>query len=309
MRTTAGEDIMGSSQRSGRAPSASHMPDWNQEVAAKLGEAADLLALQGANPFRVGAFRRAAATVAQMPTDIREVAEAEGPAGLIAIPNIGRGIASAIIEIVATGRWGRLDRLRGELDAGRLFQSVPGVGPALAERIHDRLHVDSLEELEVAAHDGRLEAVPGVGRRRVAAIRASLAAMLGRPRRAARVAADAPSIGVLLDVDLEYRQKGGKGELPLITPRRFNPEGKAWLPVLHTEREGWHFTALYSNTARAHELGRTRDWVVVYYYDHDHQESQCTVVTEYRGPLRAKRVVRGRERECRDFYAGSAPAR
>ena len=162
---------MRSSPRAGQAPSASRGPDWNQQVTAKPREAADLLALQGANPFRVNAFRRAAATVAQLPCDIREVAEAEGPAGPVDLPNVGRGIAAAIIEIVATGRWSRLDRLRGELDAGRLFQSVPGIGPALAARIHD------------------------------------------------------------------------------------------------------------------------------------HQEYQCTVVTEFRGPLRGKRVVRGRERECRDIYS------
>lgn len=283
-------------------------PNWNQEVAAKLREAADLLALQGANPFRVTAFRRAATTIAQFPRDIREIAEAEGPDGLIAIPDIGRGIASAIIELVATGRWGRLDRLRGELHSGRLFGAVPGVGPALAERIHDSLHIDSLEELEVAAYDGRLEAVPGIGRRRVAAIQASLASMLGRLRHTTRVTAGAPPVGMLLNVDGEYRRRSDGGELPLITPRRFNPEGRAWLPVLHTERDGWHFTALFSNTARAHDLGRTHDWVVIYYYDHDHQEAQCTVVTEFRGPLEGKRVVRGRERECGDFYAGSVIA-
>ena len=75
------------------------------------------------------------------------------------------------------------------------------------------------------------------------------------------------------------------------------PEGKAWLPILHAEREGWHFTALFSNTARAHELGRTDDWVVIYFYDDDHQEGQCTVVTEIRGPREGERVVRGREDE------------
>ena len=295
--------MMQSSPRPGEGQSDRRAPDWNQEVAAKLREAADLLALQGANPFRVTAFRRAATTIVQIPRDIREIVETEGPAGLVAIPSIGPGIASAVIEIVVTGRWGRLDRLRGELDADRLFQSVPGIGPALAERIHDALHIDSLEELEVAAHDGRLQAVPGVGRRRVAAIQASLAAILGHFRRTTRVTKDAPPVTVLLDVDQEYRRKSERGILPLITPRRFNPEGEAWLPVLHTERDGWHFTALNSNTARAHELGRTRDWVVIYYSDHDHQEYQCTVVTEFRGSLRGKRVVRGRERECGNFYA------
>jgi DNA polymerase (family 10) len=299
---------METSPRAGQAPSDGRVSDWNQEVAAKLREAADLLALQGANPFRVNAFRHAADSVAQLPRDIREVAQAEGAAGLVEIPGVGRGIAAAILEIVATGRWGRLDRLRGELDAGRLFQSVPSLGPALAGRIHDTLHIDSLEELEVAAHDGRLESVPGVGRRRVAAIRASLAAMLGRPLTRSPASPDAPTVAVLLDVDGEYRRKSARGQLALITPRRFNPAGEAWLPVLHTERGDWHFTALYSNTARAHELGRTRDWVVVYYYDHHHHEYQCTVVTEFRGPLRGKRVVRGREPECRDFYGKSKAA-
>jgi hypothetical protein len=83
---------------------------------------------------------------------------------------------------------------------------------------------------------------------------------------------------------------------PRIAPRRNNPEGAAWLPILHTYENGWHFTTLFSNTDRAHELGRVRDWVVVY-FERDGHEGQCTIVTEYRGPLVGKRVVRGREGE------------
>ena len=100
----------------------------------------------------------------------------------------------------------------------------------------------------------------------------------------------------LLDVDREYRRKAEAGGLARIAPRKFNPTGAAWLPVLHTQREGRHYTALFSNTARAHELGRTKDWVVIY-FEHDGHEDQCTVVTEYSGPLAGKRVVRGREGE------------
>ena len=272
-------------------------------MAARLREAADLLELQSANPFRVNAFRRAAATIAGLAGDVREIAEREGAAGLEAIPNVGRGIAAAILEMVASGQWSRLDRLRGALDGARLLQCVPGIGPRLAARIHDTLHVDSLEALELAAHDGRLAGVSGLGPRRVASIRASLAAMLGRARERSPVDRAAPSVAMLLDVDAEYRRKSARGELALIAPRRFNPAGEAWLPVLHTERGDWHFTALYSNTARAHELGRTHDWVVVYFYDHHQRESQCTVVTESSGRLRGKRVVRGREQECRELYA------
>jgi putative hydrolase len=111
-----------------------------------------------------------------------------------------------------------------------------------------------------------------------------------------------PSVMTLLDVDREYRQQAEQGALPVIAPKRFNPEGRAWLPILHTHRDEWHFTLLYSNTALAHELKRTRDWVIVYFYDDHHQEGQCTVVTETRGPLTGQRVVRGRELECRDYY-------
>jgi DNA polymerase (family X) len=52
----------------------------------------------------------------------------------------------------------------------------------------------------------------------------------------------------LLDVDSEYLRKARDGELPIITPRRFNPARAAWLPILHTERGGHHYTALFSNT-------------------------------------------------------------
>jgi putative hydrolase len=60
---------------------------------------------------------------------------------------------------------------------------------------------------------------------------------------------------------------------------------------------------LYSNTAQAHQLNRTRDWVVLFHYDDEHAEGQHTIVTETHGPLTGRRVVRGREPECRAFYA------
>jgi putative hydrolase len=276
----------------------------NREVAERLRHAAALLAQQGANPFRVGAYRRAAEFVSRLDRDLRDLLAREGLAGLVALPHIGRGIARAIVEILRTGRWSQLDRLRGTLDPVELFQTVPGLGAELARRIHDALEIDTLEALEAAAHDGRLETVLGVGPRRAAVVRAALATTLGPARRSRLPPGTEPDVALLLDVDREYREKAAAGVLRTIAPRRFNPEGRAWLPILHTRRGGWHFTALYSNTARAHELGRTRDWVVVYCYDDHHEEGQHTVVTESRGPLAGRRVVRGRELECRAHYAG-----
>jgi putative hydrolase len=279
----------------------------NSRCADRLREAADLLEGQGANPFRVSAYRKAAATVLDLPEDLGLIIRRDGLPGLEALPSIGRGIAAALLEMTSTGRWTQLERLRGSADPVQLLTTVPGLGHRLAERIHEELHVDTLEGLELVAHDGRLESVPGVGPRRAAAIRASLQAMLSRsrPRRTASApdGAGEPDVATLLAVDHEYRDKAAAGTLPTIAPRRFNPSGEAWLPVLHTVRDGWHFTALFSNTAQAHQLNRTRDWVVLYFYDDEHAEGQHTVVTETHGPLTGRRVVRGRENECRRHYA------
>jgi hypothetical protein len=132
-------------------------------------------------------------------------------------------------------------------------------------------------------------------------ISAALANMLQRrPARVRRQVVE-PGVGLLLDVDEEYRELAAKGKLRKIAPRRFNPTGAAWLPILHTQRHDWHFTALFSNTARAHDLGKTDDWVVLYFYTDHGPESQCTVVTETSGPMKGHRVVRGSEAECMEF--------
>lgn len=275
---------------------------FNAKVASMLRECGRLLREQDANPFRVNAYLHAASTIETLETDVREVLRQEGHEGLTELPAIGQGLAAAIEEIVRRGRLTRLDRLRGTADPELLLQSVPGIGPTLARLIHERLHVDTLEALEIAAHDGRLAALPGIGTRRLAAVRSGIASLLQRsPGRRPAHPDGSPSVAMLLDVDAEYR--ANEQRLPKLAPRRFNPEGKAWLPVLHTERHGWHFTALYSNTAKAHELGRTHDWVVIYFYDEDHSEGQHTVVTETYGALRGRRVVRGREAECAAHYA------
>ena len=119
-------------------------------------------------------------------------------------------------------------------------------------------------------------------------------------------AMDGPSVEVLLAIDREYREKGKAGELPRIAPRRMNPDGKAWLPVLHTRHGPWHFTALFSNTGLAHEMHRTYDWVVIYFSEDTGEDGQATVVTERRGSLAGRRVVRGREPECAACYRARA---
>ena len=143
----------------------------------------------------------------------------------------------------------------------------------------------------------------GFGPKRLSGIRAALGQRLARVPKAQGPDAERalPSATELLDVDREYLEKSRAGVLTKIAPRRFNPERVAWLPILHTEREGRHYTALFSNTARAHQLGRTDDWVVLYCDDGPH-EHQWTVITAAFGPLRGRRIVRGREGECAAVY-------
>ena len=274
----------------------------NDQIAALLRETADLLEAQEANVFRVRAYRHAAETIEQSTRPMVDILEEGGPEALIEIPSIGSGIAHAIAELVATGHLRILERLRGRSDPVALLTTIPGLGPALAERIHDQLGIGSLEDLELAAHDGRLATVEGMGPRRLATVRATLAARLRRPRPPAEVVdRGRPPVEDLLDVDREYRRKAEAGELRTIAPRRFNRRAESWLPILHTSRGAREFTALYSNTAQAHRLGRVRDWVVVY-FDGRRGEGQATVVTEWSGPLRGRRVVRGREGECLQHY-------
>jgi hypothetical protein len=287
-------------------------PITNAEIAEVLARCADLLEAQDASRYRVQAYRAAARTIAAHPVPLERILREGGVEAVDALPTIGRTIAAHVAELVHRRSLSLLERLEGEVSPERLLATLPGIGPELAARVHHELAVDTLEELELAAHDGRLERVAGFGPRRVRAVRDQLEAILGRSsrhraRRGAWLAQRAgerrdaellqrPAVEALLAVDADYRERAGRGALRQIAPRRFNPERRAWLPVLHSERDGWHFTAMFSNTARAHELGRTHDWVVIY-YQRDGDEGQCTVVTETHGALRGRRVVRGREPE------------
>ena len=273
----------------------------NVFVAEKLREVADLLDQQAAAQFRVRAYREAANYVATLPDPIRTIYQIQGGRGLEDLPTIGVSIAAAIAELLDTGALGVLDRLRGSLDPEKLFQTVPMIGPTLARAIHDALHIDTLEALEAAAVDGRLKLVKGMGQRRVDSIRHSLNDLLARRRPSGpRKATAEPSVADILAVDQEYR--GAADTLPAIKPRRFNETGHRRIPILHTERGQWQFTALYSNSASAHQYGRTRDWVVIYFERDGHAEGQATVITQHGGALDGRRIVRGREKSCAEFY-------
>ena len=279
----------------------------NVHVANVLDETAQRLEDQRANTFRVQAYRNAANTVRSLQRGVDDILDAEGLAGLDRLPGIGQTLARVIDQIVTTGRFPMLERLRGGTNTIAQLASVPGVGTTLAQRLRDDHGIATLEQLEIAAHDGTLARIAGFGEKRIAAIQDVLATRLGRRSRrtdakgAPTTRPAEPSVAELLDIDREYRQGSDAGTLPRIAPRRFNPTHAKWLPILHATRDGTHYTALFSNTARAHDRGKTHDWVVIY-FEQQGVERQRTVVTATSGLLEGRRVVRGREVECARHY-------
>jgi putative hydrolase len=276
----------------------------NETIARKLNDYATYLEGEEPNVYRVRAYRRGAEAVRALDRPAREIVEKEGRSGLEAVPGIGESLAYTIETLVKTGEFRTLRPGGGHIDPERLLTSLPGVGPQMARLLHERLSITTLEELERAAHDGRLRHV-GIGPKRLRGLIDTLAGRLRRTRLPEPIHGE-PSVANLLVIDAEYREQAAADRLPTITPRRFNANNEPWLPLYTAIRNGWRFRALYSNTALAHRLGQTHDWVVIY-FDDGVSHGQRTVVTETRGDLRGRRVVRGREPECRGHYL-PAPA-
>ena len=175
----------------------------NRDIADRLDEVARVLRDQNADQFRVNAYHGAAASIRHWPQPVSELFRERGLPGLEEVPGVGPSIARAIRDLLTRGRIAMLDRLRGSLPPVTVLASVPGIGTRLAERLHEELGLSTLEELETAAHDGRLETIAGFGEKRIAGIRDSLAHRLGRLRPLRRVPSSMPPVWELLDVDRE----------------------------------------------------------------------------------------------------------
>jgi hypothetical protein len=279
------------------------VPSANRAAADAFERIATLLVSQDGDPRRIAAYRRAAATLRRTRQDVGAMARAGGRDALVSLPTIGNALAAEIEEQERTGRIRLLERLEERSCPRAMLEKLPGIGATLAARAVNALGVETLEELELALHDGRLAALAGFGTRRIERLRRALERRFDRG-----VDADAatPSLALLLELDADYRRLAAQGRLRTIAPQRFNRGHDAWLPVLERERDGWRLTAMFSNTERAHRLETTGDWVVLA-YERDGRHGQCTVVTEHRGPDAFLRVIRGRERDCHAHHQSHPP--
>ena len=140
------------------------MPIHNSDVEAIFNRVADLLEIEGANPFRVRAYRNAARTIGGLSRSVADMVQASED--LSELPGIGEDLAGKIDEIVKTGGLEQLQEIEDRTPPGlaELLQ-VSGLGPKRVQTLREELDVTSLEELERAAQEGRIRQLYGFGKK------------------------------------------------------------------------------------------------------------------------------------------------
>ncbi len=138
------------------------MPVHNEDIAAIFDEMADLLEIEGDNPWRVRAYRNAARTVRHLGRELADMVERGED--LTRLPGIGKELAAKIREIVATGHARALDKLHRRVPPSlEALLQIPGLGPRRVRALYHDLHIKTLKQLEDAARRGRLRQLPGFG--------------------------------------------------------------------------------------------------------------------------------------------------
>jgi DNA polymerase (family 10) len=158
------------------------MPVHNEDIAAVFDEIADLLEIEGDNPFRIRAYRNGARTLRELGRDIGSlIASGED---IRRLSGIGENLAAKIHEYLETGRCQALDKLRKQLpaDLPQLLK-LPGLGPKRVHALFHELDIHTTEQLERAARDGLIQTLPGFGAKTEARILEALQAHAETERR------------------------------------------------------------------------------------------------------------------------------
>lgn len=138
------------------------MPVHNADIAAVFDEIADLLEIEGANVFRIRAYRNAARMLQDLPQDV--AAMLHKGEDLTELPGIGDDLAAKIKEIVETGTAAMLVEHRKRVPATLTeLLRIPGIGPKRVKALYRELGIRTLDQLQKAAQEGRVKALPGFG--------------------------------------------------------------------------------------------------------------------------------------------------
>lgn len=139
----------------------------NRQIAQILSETADLLEVSAADSFRIRSYRRAAEVVESSTVAVGQLA-AE-PKKLLELPGIGKGMAANIVEMERTGALGLHQEMLARYKPSMLeLLRLPGMGPKTVALFWDAAQISSIDELETACREGRLDNLPRCGPKQVA---------------------------------------------------------------------------------------------------------------------------------------------
>jgi DNA polymerase (family 10) len=237
------------------------MPIQNAEIAAMFDQMAELLEIEGANPFRVRAYRRAARTIETLPQSV--VALIAARKDLSELPGIGKDLAGKIAEIVASGRFEMLQSLKRRLP-GELGEmaAVPGLGPKRVKLLYDRLHIRTLEKLRRAARSGRIRELKGFGEKTEQKILAALEKPIVTQKRFKLPVAEEEAQALIAYL----KPSVGKGGITVAGSYRRRRETVGDLDIVATARKtnvvGDRLIA-YENVAEVLAHGTTRTTIVL----------------------------------------------
>ena len=234
----------------------------NLDVARELTLLADLLEIQGANPFRIRAYRNAVNTIEGLSRPLHEMVAARED--LTELPAIGDNVAAHIVELLETGSIGRLREVEAEFPRSLVeLMSLGGLGPKKARKLFEKLGVRTVDDLAAALDAGKVEVLEGFGAKSVSKLRDAIAAhrkRTGRPR--------LDEVELLIAGLLEYvkRAPGAKRvEVAGSLRRRRETVGDVDL-LVQAEGDGTpiveHFTA-FEGAVRAEAAGPTKGSVVL----------------------------------------------
>jgi DNA polymerase (family 10) len=150
----------------------------NDVLAEQFDLLADLMELEGADSFRIGAYRKASARIRETPSSVAQLA-LDGKAKLL--QGIGKTIEAKIVEVVDDGEIHALTKRKAEVPAEvATFMRLPGLGPKTARRIWQELGITTVAGLKAAAEAQQLRGHAGIG----AGTEEKIAAALAKPQAA-----------------------------------------------------------------------------------------------------------------------------
>ena len=135
----------------------------NSEIAATLDQLADLLEFQGANAFRIRAYRNSSRVIRDYPESIAAVV-ASDPKSLTSIDGIGKGVAEKCVTLVQSGELPQIQEILQQIPPTVLdLLRVPGLGPKKAALLHRELGIENLAQLELACQQEQIRELKGMG--------------------------------------------------------------------------------------------------------------------------------------------------